>query len=791
MNPLALGYSPADAGRMNGRNGRFIYDPDFPGALQRRVGFWGRGGLRVEYQIEMSTLDLWISPQAGKSTDIAYRNFSNRDDHLSLFDFIFFPYLLAEHYQRCDYDPLHTVLHYSGVPGGLRLHLAQHPDFPAVILWTDAPTAIDLKSSRHAHAMERAPQVLALQIPERGETIAVCAKLGDGDGQFLYPVVYWEHRSTHARVELQPNQLLVIAGELASEDVAGLAGQLAAWTPEKLLVSARQAAALTLDAGRLELRNFPAQAEHARILDINRKSQYTTQDASGALRDGPKAIYTLLWVRAGMSGPLMAQTGWTDYLRRWCEFILDNPTVIRGEQPEGRMFGQLVGPNNRWEEDGLFYAAWSAWSYYSQTGDGQFIRGGRLDVLLDALDWLERYCWDEQRGLFGRYFCCESAFAGSRDDGWDLASGVKVDWPPPNYNGRVIRRAYDVYINLLNYSVYRMLATATEGAQRQRLLDRAGRIAAAIQPLFTGRDLPLYGILLDEHGQEFPAAPFDVDATDYIWGLTAPPFTPPWLDRDQIAGHLRKWVFDKWEKHERHFTFTYTWPFLASDPAVCGAEPVVKFLELARPQITPPGKYQCMEFGVPEFFFADPENVFHDLKPCGFSVGQYLPLYTHLGLVRQAWGLAVRPAPQLAAIRDFPYRGATLDIEFADTQTPVGLYVDGQYVPGSWQLPDELFRANDRQRIEVKPHADAGRLPCLIGSDAALLGVRREAGALSYSLRGVGPHTLRFRGNIGTPTAVTAAGQPVSVALRPGVGGLTLVLLDLPSEPVTLRILIP
>ena len=50
-----------------------------------------RKGLRIEYNLDRSNLQIWISPQAGKSFSYIDKNWSNRDDHSNVFDRILLP----------------------------------------------------------------------------------------------------------------------------------------------------------------------------------------------------------------------------------------------------------------------------------------------------------------------------------------------------------------------------------------------------------------------------------------------------------------------------------------------------------------------------------------------------------------------------------------------------------------------------------------------------------------------------------------------------------------------------
>jgi hypothetical protein len=79
-----------------------------------------RMGIRVEYVVDRGRMQLWISPQAGKSMRYKDRNFSNRDDHSDIFERILLPQLSPGEFVKCDYDPFHSVLHFKNQT----LHLA-------------------------------------------------------------------------------------------------------------------------------------------------------------------------------------------------------------------------------------------------------------------------------------------------------------------------------------------------------------------------------------------------------------------------------------------------------------------------------------------------------------------------------------------------------------------------------------------------------------------------------------------------------------------------------------------
>ena len=124
-----------------------------------------------------------------------------------------------------------------------------------------------------------------------------------------------------------------------------------------------------------------------RLYNVNNRFLLSLQDASGAIHAALRSLYYLIWQMDGsVVSSFAGHCGWTQYLERWCVFMLANPTVSEHE-PSGRYFGQLVnGKITKREEWGLFLALKAAFTYWTQTGDARFLQGNYLQTELDALD---------------------------------------------------------------------------------------------------------------------------------------------------------------------------------------------------------------------------------------------------------------------------------------------------------------------------------------------------------------------------------------------------------------------
>ena len=702
----------------------------------RRILAWSPSGTRVEYDIEGHALILWCNPQAGKSDELRLRYFSNRDDHTTLFDRIRFNGLDPDTFERCDYDPYHMMLHF----GGQRLHIVPHPDRPVVGVWSEgAPLLVDLKADKQDTVGRWDERVFTSMHPDRGLGLLFVAALGAGSGTFWQlPTDPLEWRSAHTRVTLEAGQLLVLAGDLAHEPLVPVAERYAESGAEAFSAEVNALVEAETVPGRLEFTDaFPEARRMEALVDLNRRLMLSFQDRSGPIWDGPRSIYCHLWVRAGLNAPLAEWAGLSEMTRRFARFALKTPSVM----PDGRMFGQMFGPYGKFQEDGLFYATWAQHCRWLQTGEGFDATG--ISVLLDALDWLDRRCWDAERGLYGRFFACETPFEGTRDVGWDAPVGMPASWPPARMFGKNPVRSYDIYVNLLQYAVLRMLAPHVSPATRRALLEKCERIDAGLSPLWEHRDgvhAAPYGWMRFSDGSE--ELVMDGDHTDQVWALTIPPFTPPAMPVERIRTEQAERVAGAiGESGMGRFLFAYTCSMLAADPAFRDPrETLAEFASLL-PEIERSARYFPMPGAVPECVHVEDGDLFHDIRPCAFAVGQWIPVAYGMGIRRSACTWALRGTDALRRIAVMRLGRASAEILWEPAAPICGLRLDGKPLAHTLVLPLDAL-GDGHHRIEVGGEPGPG--PILVETEAALLRVECDADEVRYHLRGHGPCRCRF-----------------------------------------------
>ncbi len=703
-----------------------LYDP--PG---KNILLHNPCGLRVEINLHAQTqIELWYSPRANRSASYRDRNFSNRDDHMRLWDAITLPDLTESDFVRCEYDAFHVSIYYTDRV----LRLAVSYDSPLIYLDLSEPQRVDFKSHRNNQVLTCNPHQFKIRHQERRKRFEFTAQCREA--VFQYQPTIETGRSTYATANLEKNSLLVIGGDL-DEDLPKLEREVAHLlhagydaTRDQDETKIDQA----LRAGSFSLRNQP---ELERLVHVNRRVLLAMQDQQGAIRAAINRIYYLIWVRDGaIIEAFQARAGNPAPLSRWKNFLLANATRIEEEGRVGWMYGQLTNPISKWQEDGLFYAVWSVFESWTHTGVAP--SSDDLFMLEEVTNWYERYCYDAEKNLFGRFFACETPFKGSRDFGIDGAVGKRVEAKGVEFDGQQVLQSFDIYINLLNWNVYLMLAEMTTDFTKVReWRRRAGEIHKALLPLVQ-KEVPDYGWLRLEDGRCVLAEGQGLDRTDYEWALSITPFFPT-----HDAGVIRKKLFEKTLAHpDGSFLAGYFSLIQSLDPLDVPVAQVSAAIELAKDQCTRPGKFFPMPYTVVEMLGIEDGDSQHDVRPQAFSIGPLLATLVGQGLRRLPHGLALRPTRQLKTIDHYEYHNLSLKVFFDEDRR--GLSMNHEEVPHTWQIPEGLLRPG--KNVLHFPATDPvlPGSPCLLSSTARLARVHEEGPDIVYSFDSFGWNHFRY-----------------------------------------------
>lgn len=707
-----------------------------------------RMGIRIEYNIDRSQLQLWISPSPKTSTSYYDRNFSSRDDHCDLFDLIKIPSLQLGEFVSCDYGAFYSVLHFKNQ----KLFILNLLDQPAIMVWLEKDGNVDFKTKGGDKELVRDAQKFLVEHSERGKTFEYAAFIGSGEGKFRHQLVLESGRSTYARAELKGGQPIIISGALKGENVANLSTSLLSKGKEMLLTENIHKIEKLLANGKMYLNGKP---EIQKLIDVNKETALSMQDYNGFLRSTNQFIYYLTWTRdGGMNATHLAFTGWAEPARGSVNYLLQNPSVSKEKPCEGIYFGQLVSPNiNKWEEDGIFYVIWPAFTHWTLTDDDTYVKGKNLQTMEAGMDWVERYCFDKAKGLFKRYYFCETPYSGSRDQGWDNAKGMPTDFFDTKYKDSVVVASYDIYINNLCYSSYIMLAAMETSAKANEYMAKAKALEVNIKKFYDYKgNLPAYGQQLTKAGNLIDAAPYGMDYTDYEWSLSLPPFTPTLPEKirnskNQLFQNMRA-------KPEGRFICSWAAILTSMDNAIFSEDSIMAAIDYLTPQCTKPGKYLVMANTIPEIVDVEDGDPFHDVRPIIYSSAPYTSAVSGLGVRKLPFGLAVRGTKYLSKIDNFEYKGGLINFKWDGKGAVNSVSINGAELKGTLQIPDNLVKKGENQ-VVVKMGGGKEEENLMISSTVNL----KSVSANVYTIYAYGKNVLTFK-NLSKKPVVKCIAQP-------------------------------
>jgi len=701
------------------------------------VTMQNRNGLRIEYCVDRAMLTLWISPQAWKSMSYIDRNWSSRDDHTDVFSRIRIDGLNMNEFEGCDYDAFHSVLKYKNV----KIHILNLYDSPAIVIWVEGNDCkIDFKSDRGDVLLSRTNKEFVVQHQILDRKFDFAAIIGDGGSRFGHQLELDAYRSTYASAYMKPNEILAIGAELDKENIAAVVRKIAQSDISTLLAENQKKVDAGLQYGKITMKNNP---EFQKILDVNRPIALSMQDG-GALRSCSQYIYYLLWVRdGGMNSSTLGLSGWTNPARDQAAYALLNPSVSVTEPLAGKYFGQLLAGNiNKWEDDGLYYAVWPMFSYWSYSGDTRFLKGEYLQNLEDAVDWMERACYVKEKQSFGRFYFCENMFYNHRDFNYDNACGYETTMTPFTFKGDTVIQSHDIYINSLMYSTYLMLASAIDGPKGDEYLKKALSLEKVIKSFYdTQNALPNYGEYRLINGETALDGPYGADYTDYQWGITIPFFQPT------IPGKLKNarnaLLTDITNRKTDYFICGVGGVLYSMDTEIHSEDSIMKVLDMVTERSKRPGKYLPMAYTIPEMTESPDGSPFHDVRPIVYSIGPIVGAAANLAFRRLPFGISPRSTKYIDKIENIQYMGKLVSLFFEGNGPINSIEVGGKTLTTSYQLPDNWLQS-EINKVTVKMDAKAVAGNILISSTVRLLDIS-EGSSVNYQIQGYGKNTLTFK----------------------------------------------
>jgi len=701
------------------------------------VTLQNRNGLRIEYCVDRAMLTLWISPQAWKSMSYVDRNWSSRDDHTDVYSRIRFDNLDMGEFLGCDYDAFHSVIKYKNQ----KIHLLNIYDTPAVVVWFEEPNGkIDFKSHRFDQILSNSEKEFINRHSEAGRQFDFASILGKGASKFVSQRDFDTLRSVYSSARMHPNEVIVIGSELKHENISEKLRKIANTDIKTLLADNQKKIDDALQFGKIKLRNNP---ELQKVLDVNLPIALSMQDG-GALRSCSQYIYYLIWIRdGGMNSSSLGLSGWLNPAHDQSAYALLNPSVSSTKPFEGKYFGQLLAGNiNKWEEDGIYYAVWPMFSYWSYSGIDKFQKGAYIQNIKEATKWLENYCYSKEKQLFGRYYYCEAMFYNSQDYGFDNAVGYQTDMPAYTFGKDTVLQSYDIYINSLMYSTYLMLSASLSGKDAEEYYNKAMILENGIKKLYTDQSpLPNYGEYKLLNGKYAMDKAYGADITDYQWGITLPFFQPNIPDKLRNARNAL--MSDILKRKKDYFICAVGSILYSMDTEIHSQDSIMKVLEMIVQKSKPAGKYLPMAYTIPEMTESPDGDPFHDIRPIVYSIGPTVGAVANLAFRRLPFGIAPRSNKYIEKLEKIQYMDKLVSLYFEGDGPIASIDCGGKILKHSFQLPDRMLQ-NANNRVVIKMDSKAKNENMLIGSTVRLFEIS-ESEAVIYDIQGYGQNILMFK----------------------------------------------
>ncbi len=683
--------------------------------------------LKVDFDITTSELKLWWSPKAGESFDYYDRNFSNRDDHLDVFDSIQFPGLDQESYASVEYDPYHAVIRYKHC----HLHIAISAEESLLYVWCNRDLRVDFATNRYDSVLAQCDSEFTVRHVEPSYPFEFTAVMGGGDGAFKHQSLLDRWKRTYAMAQCTADQLLVIGVGLEGEAIADAARRAAACEPAELLAEVERRIEPDLACGNAIF----ADDRITELYNATRRSLHSCIDDSGAVRAALKHIYYLIWIRdSAFCFCYQNAAGWTHRMAEWRKLLLSNRLELdEPGQPKGKMFAQLINRKfGKLEEDGIFYALWSVFTHWTQVGADAEVSAEELAILKESMDFAEDYIFDKDRGLFGGYFADETPMCGCRDTEGDFAIGKPTPVRMTRHHGNKVVRNYDLYINILMHSSWTMLGILSDGDDREKYLKKAADLWENLKPLVEDKTyaLPPYGELLYENGERALCEPYGLASSTYVWGLTMPSFVQiPGVDSLKVG-----FFADVAANPGGHWLNGICSLIASMDTWYSDEEPIIAMLDDMAKQANVPGAQLPMA-GMLMEKYDSPQVNFHgnpygqDIRPQAFAQSTWLAACTNLGVRRLPFGLAMRSTRFLKQLEHYEWQGKTINFDFARVDGLPLLVVNGKEVPHTLQIPESCLD----QEANSASLKGGGAGPLLVRSTVRLDSVAGDGAAVTFA----------------------------------------------------------
>ena len=701
--------------------------------LQNRCG----NRLTVFMYDDNTNLEFTYKPNAFRRKEYEARNFSNRDNFTLLFKSVKLPMINATNIVGFDYDPFITKLK-------IRNQWDAKNDISFVNIADENVFAISAKTplllAIKPHTKFEVKNGLFIEpFTDRGENIVSYIAF-DNLAQNRFRVL---EDGTYV-IQIFENEVVFFGGEETEYQVNRALGRLKNKTFPELIAQNEQLLSNKMNQGVVHFSN----PDFQKVLDINHRIVYSGIDEGGACFGALNRIYYLMWIRDGsMTSSLMARAGNTELIKIWTRFLLNNPSLIRKEDntlvPE---FLQIVG--SRWtrsEDDGMFYAALSLFSYFKTTGQDDLIQGNEFKTLLNAIDLYLQKTWDAKKQLMVSNTVGETPLKSDPFFGFDLVNGNYENNNFHKSQGKELSLNASLYNQVNTYNIMMMACELIsqrpeiDNGRRATYLSVAKDIQNSLKTKFYDKAHDcLYSSLEYYTDGTQGALDFirDTNPWEGSWATAVGPYFPT----PDLQLKTARFIYQNWPKITKQGYGYCPWNTVSKVLSEYGM-PSAEYEKMLSAQIkdalTLTVKYP-MPGGLTEY-----NTALEGWRALPFSAGSLFFSMASQLISSLPEGIAVRANNKVDSILNFRYKLSSIQaVALGKGDVVLSYIMNGDTLANSLQIPENKLIAGKNTLTVVR--GESTKQFRLFSSSAQLLNVATSANLVEYTFRSNVPSQFCF-----------------------------------------------
>lgn len=732
--PLSLFAQP----QINGAMSDYFTNPVIEDG-KRNLIFQNRCGNRLTFLLydDSTNLEFTYKPNAFRRKEYAARNFSDRDNFTLLFKNVKLPMINATNIVGFDYDPFFTKLKMKNQwDAKNEISVVNIADENVFAISAKTPLLIAIKP--HVK-FEVKNGLLTEEFADRGENIVSFIAF-DNLTQNRFRVLA---DGTYV-IQVFENEIVYFGGEENEYQVNRALSRLKNKNLTELIAQNEQLLSNKMNQGLV----YFANPDFQKVLDINHRIVYSGIDEGGACFGALCRIYYLMWVRdGGMTSSLMARAGNLEPTKLWTRFLLNNPSITRtADNTQVPEFLQIVG--TRWtrsEDDGIFYAALSLFSYFKTTGQDDLIQGHEFKTLLNAIDYYLQKTWDTEKQLMVSNTVGETPLKSDPFFGFDLVNGNYENNEFHKSQGKELSINASLYNQVNTYNIMMMASELIsqrpemDNGRKSKYLRIAKEIQNSIKTKFYDK----------AHDCLYSSLEFYTDGTqgtlDFIgdtnpwegsWATSIGPYYP----MPDLQLKTARFIYHNWPKITKQGYGYCPWNTLSkvlTEYGMSSAEYEKMLSAQIADALTLTVKYP-MPGGLTEY-----NRGLEGWRSLPFSAGSLFFSMASQLISGLPEGIAVRANNKVDSISNFRYKLSSIQaVATGKGDVVLSYIINGDTLVNSLQIPENKLIAGKNTLTVLR--GEKSKQFRLFSSSAQLLNIATTGNGIEYTFRSNVPSELYF-----------------------------------------------